>query len=92
MPNAPYLIFGLDVIAGTRNGPAIIRDVEDNFPISIGITSLGVSNVFLVEVAGSSAPATFRSVATYLNTKDQAVGGRLRWFVQLCRSDEIAGN
>ena len=92
MPAAPYLIFALDVLPGTPNGAAIIRNIEDNFPITSGITSLGVENVFLMEVAPSSAPATFRAIARYLDAQDQNVGGRLRWFVQLCQSDEIAGN
>lgn len=92
MPVAPYLLFGLDVAPNTPNRAAIITSVEDGFPITTGITSLGVANVFVVEVLPGSAPATLRTVSNYFVAQNHALGGQLRWFVQLSRSNEIAGN
>lgn len=85
----PYLIFGFDVDPASPNAAAIVQDVEAGFPIH-GIGSLGVDDTYFVEVPSSQAPARYREVAKYLDDKDQAWNGELRWFVQLCRSAELA--
>jgi hypothetical protein len=92
MPTAPYLVFGFDVERTNPNAETIIKDVEDNFPIHQGVGPLGVEQTFLVEVPPGNAIAVFRDVAAYLTLKDLQFGGDLRWFVQVCRSRELAGN
>lgn len=90
MPAAPYLLFGFDVDRNDPNAAAILRDVESRFPISTGVGPTGVANTYLVELPASQAPAVYRRVANYLYDCDRAVGGRLNWFVQLCRTPEYA--
>lgn len=90
MPAAPYLLFGFDVDPGDPNAAAILRDVEGGFPISNGVGPTGVANTYLVELPASQAQGTYRRVANYLYDFDLAVGGKLNWFVQLCRTPEYA--
>jgi hypothetical protein len=92
MPTAPYLVFGFDVDSKNPKAEAIIKDVEDNFPLHEGIGPLGVQQTFIVEVPPGKALAVFRDVAKYLSDKDTNCSGDLRWFVQFCRSSELAGN
>jgi hypothetical protein len=89
MPKPPYLLFGFDVDPADPNGPAIIAAVHAGFPPLPGISSLGVENVFLVEVAPSKAAQIFHLVANFLFTEGNSTPA-LRWFVQLCGTADFA--
>jgi hypothetical protein len=89
VPTAPYLIFGFDVDPSDPAATPIIKQVHDAFPLVPGIGSLGVENVYLVEVAPSQAFAAYHTVAHYLWQQGQAVPA-LRWFAQLCGNADIA--
>ena len=91
MPTAPYLIFGIDVDHNGPNVAAILACVHDSFPITSGIGSLGLDNVYLVEVPGPQATAVFTSVSAHLANCDRIWNGQLRWFVQLCQSAQLSG-
>ncbi|MDQ6827260.1 MAG: hypothetical protein M3081_00155 [Gemmatimonadota bacterium] len=90
---APYLLFGFDVDPANPNCSAIIADVEKDFPSSVSAvapTSLGVANVFAVEVPPSQMNARFQKLSAYLRGKNVTHTGAIRWFVQLCHTNELS--
>jgi hypothetical protein len=91
MPNAPYIVFGFDVDRADPNCDAIIASAQSTLPPIVGIGSLGVASVFLVEVPPSHADEAFEQIAHALWTVDQDNGRSLRWFVQLCGTADFAG-
>ncbi|MEX2179496.1 MAG: hypothetical protein WD801_12350 [Gemmatimonadaceae bacterium] len=89
MPRAPYLLIGFDVDPANPNGPSIVADVERDFPYG-PVTSVGVENMYILEVPPSLMIDRFRRVTTYLTGKDAVHQNAVRWVVQLCRSSEVS--
>ena len=89
-PKPPYLLVAFDVDPLDPNAPAIIADVLAGFPTDAIPTPLQVANTYAIEVPSSQAKARFIEVGMYLMTQDQNHGGVLRWWEQLCRTDDFA--
>ena len=93
LPARPYLLIGLALPPGTPGGTAIHDDVVTNMPLPMGVpmTELSTPDVFLLRCHRDDPDSGFQDVATYMQGKNAAHGGILLWFVQLCRTNEIAG-
>jgi hypothetical protein len=91
LPSAPYIVFGFDVDRADPNCETITERAQSALPPIVGIGSLGVGGVYLVEVPPSQAYKAFGQISKALWSVDQANGSVLRWFVQLCGTEDFAG-
>jgi hypothetical protein len=91
MLKAPYLIVGFDVHPQHPQPADVMRRAREALPAFPQVGPLGVENVFYVQVAPSKIDAAYRDVARALFKADQASGGGLRWFVQLCGASDLVG-
>src|SRR5204863_9341745 len=91
MPTAPYIIFGFDADPADPASAGIIATAHAAVPPLSWIGSLGVENVFLVELSPSQANHALGEIAHALWSVDQVSHGALRWFVQVCAVSDFAG-
>jgi hypothetical protein len=88
-PKAPYLIVGFDIDPTDPNCDAIMKDVEDNFPVIGQMIPLAVQNVFAIPVPASQKAARQDQLIQYFLAKDLEHNGTVRFVVQLCHAAEI---
>lgn len=93
LPTAPYLIVAFAVAPGTPNGRAIINQIERGMPLPAGKipVALPVADTYMISCPKNDPDTPFQDIAVYLQQQDQNFGGVLLWFLQVCRSNEIAG-
>jgi hypothetical protein len=88
---APYLLVGFAVPSSVPNAAAICHDLEMNIPWDGPPLSLGIEDVFAMEVSLGNMMLRCTQVTNFLAAADQQHGGVIRWFVQLCRTADISG-
>ena len=93
LPSAPYLIVGFAVAPGTPNAQTIIDEIERDMPLPAGKVpvALPIADTYMIACPKNDPDTPFQDIADYFALQDSKLSGELFWFVQCCRSNEIAG-
>ena len=91
MLRVPYLIVGFQVSRGSPNAATITAEIERTIPWSRAAPiGLGVDDVYALEVPSATMYAWFDRLTAFFVRVNVTYDGQVGWFVQLCKSGDIA--
>ena len=84
MHSAPYIIVGYSLAPDAPDANAIIQDLQTQMPLASTRCGLDGANVCALKVTTANMHARLDDVASFFVGMNQAHGGVITWFDQLC--------
>jgi hypothetical protein len=84
MHSAPYIIVGYTLAPGVPDANLIIHDLDTEMPLASTRFALGVGNMCALKVTTANMHARFDDLAAFFVGMNEAHGGAITWFAQLC--------